>query len=380
MKKIVIISFILLLGLGKIYSQNKNKNNLSSISLSSSINNPQDIGVSELVTDINYVKLETTNQSLLGRIQLLVATENFFFVWDSRGIYQFARTGKFLRQVGKIGKGPGEYLGVRDMCVDKENKKFYVLTNWTGDVLVYDFEGKYLSSIKLQGVSKEKIDGIGKGLFAFQVAPLEKTILSTEIINEKGASLLKFNSRIYLTTDKMKFGKGTSNISYLHNNEVFVKEMKNDTVYKITSKGLVPYIVYDLGNFKPPFTYSNQDRPKYIEIYRIFESDNYIVTFFFHKGTNGTAVYNKTSHKTVVSMPTDKSKIGLLNDYDNGLNFFASPIPFALKTNLKEWILPIQPDNLIDFRDKKKANGNFKNLLDHFHEGDNPVIMILKVK
>jgi hypothetical protein len=68
--------------------------------LAKNISNEKGIGLKEIAEDITYVKLEKNPDCILGSIGGLVATEKYFFI-DDKEIYQFLRTGEFIRKIGK---------------------------------------------------------------------------------------------------------------------------------------------------------------------------------------------------------------------------------------------------------------------------------------
>jgi hypothetical protein len=349
------------------------------ISLGDGITHQGVIGLKEMAEEIQYVKLEFTPECALGRIVHLIATQNYFFVADIRMIYQFSRNGKFIRKVGSKGKGPGEYLGFRDLSVDETDQKLYILTNWTKEILIYGFDGNYLGKIPLKDDSIEKCDYIGDSLLALQVHPIErKSLLSTELIDEQGNSIIKVNSSV-IKLSEINNWMG-SNLVYSFNQKVNVKEFNNDTVFQITPQGLVPYFILELGTYASPLTYTQKEPKKYIQPYRIFENDQRIIIYFFYDDKKCIAQYNKETGFTSVSIPENDKQQGILNDIDNGMNFVVTMVPFSLKTTQNEWLLPVQAINLVKYCDQKEVRGNLKELMSHLKVEDNPVIMVVKFK
>jgi hypothetical protein len=309
----------------------------------------------------------------------LTGTEKFFFVSGNMGIFQFLRSGKFVREIGKLGRGPGEYPSLTDFAVDEPNQRIYILPNYIRQIMVFDFNGNHLNNIRLNSdTHNDAIDILDKGLIVLQSGMNITSLMSTEIVNEQGYSILQFNSRIYHEIRSLN-GKAP-NITYWFNNNYFVKELRNDTIYKITSKALIPYCVFNMGKFKPPIILPLEETGKYIDIYRIFESDDFIFTFFTFKGTVRVAQYNKATAEVFVSLQVDKEKTGIKNDFDNGPNFYMTIIPYDIKSGKKEWLLPLSSNSIYELKNDTKIIGNFKTLVDQFNINDNPVIMVIKLK
>jgi hypothetical protein len=103
--------------------------------------------LSTIGKELEYIPLETNSNCMIEKIQHITFSEDFMFIADYTKILQFDRKGKFLRQIGANGRGPGEYLGITGFCIDPKNKKIFV--NECGDgceILEYDFSGSFIKS------------------------------------------------------------------------------------------------------------------------------------------------------------------------------------------------------------------------------------------
>lgn len=378
MKRILLFQVFLIFCFTNIQGQTVSPSNLFIIPLATNMSNQKVIGLKEIAENIEYVKLEYRPECALGRIQWLIGSKDYFFVSSINSILQFSRSGNYIKEIGKIGRGPGEYPSPCDVAIDELNHQIYILPNYLRMIQVYDFNGKFVKSIRLQDRYIESFDLLENGLIVLQSGMNSTSLLSTEIIDQQGKKILQFNSRVYNKNDGSIAGK-LYNVTYKFNNDLFVKECKNDTVYKVTSKGLMPYFIYDFGKLKPPVTKSSEES-KYTLVFRIFETNSYIFTFFFYKESVGVARYDKTTKEVFVSTPFEKKSEGITNDFDFGLNFYLNNVPKCLKTNQKEFILPLSPNSLYEFRNNPRIIGNFKTLINQFKDNDNPVIMVINLK
>lgn len=100
-------------------------------------------------TNVRVIKLETTPQSLIGRINKIVVQGEYIFVADtelSKALFIFDRKGKFLGKVGDRGEGPTEYYDISDFTIDVDQGKI-ILLDLTGRKLnFYTLEGRFLHS------------------------------------------------------------------------------------------------------------------------------------------------------------------------------------------------------------------------------------------
>lgn len=353
----------------------KSKNELLTIPLVENSSKVNSIGLKGVAEDIIYAKLQKKPECLLGSVERLVASEKYFFV-VSRELYQFLRNGEFVRKIGKEGRGPGEYQAISDLSIDESSQRIYILT--IKQILIFDFNGTFINSIPLKDKFPQSFDVIDKDNIVLQSGINPISLVSTEIINEEGESQLQINSRIYKSIESNPDGK-SHNVVYEFKNNFFVKESRNDTVYKITENGLIPHYVYDLGKYKPPIVCPEAEWGKYAIIFRIFETENYIFTFFAHNGISCVAQYNKLTTEVQVSIPSDNPKEGIKNDFDNGTNFYMT-LWSKYKTNQEEWIFPLDPISLSAYKNDSKITGNFKSLINQLDEDSNPIIMIIKLK
>lgn len=72
--------------------------------------------------------LETNQQSLISSIsKMLILPDESFIVSTPTSILMFDAEGKYIRTLGQKGRGPEEYYGAEDICLDQENKILNIL-------------------------------------------------------------------------------------------------------------------------------------------------------------------------------------------------------------------------------------------------------------
>ena len=129
-----------------------NSGELPVINIEAALQSPQEMSVSDFGDKITYVPLETLDESLvkLGSTSKMIVTDEYILVGElSAPLLCFDRaTGKFLRKIGSVGQGPGEYSGSTDMEVDAEAKRVYFRASHT-QYHCYDFEGQFLNTVTL---------------------------------------------------------------------------------------------------------------------------------------------------------------------------------------------------------------------------------------
>ena len=165
---------------GDYYVVNLDKEKESSISLSS------------LIKCIQTIILETNDECLIGNIDELQVFDGNLYVLDSdkaKSLFVFDKKGIFLRKIGRVGQGPGEYISPRDFTLDLENRIIYILDQ-RNRILKYNTEGTPIETIEVQ-LNSSRIDAIqyynGK-LYAYYVSweKSDENCLLLEIDKENG--------------------------------------------------------------------------------------------------------------------------------------------------------------------------------------------------
>jgi len=115
--------------------------------------------VSQVFDRVNYIPLETTKESLFGKIDQLAVTEKYFIVRDrnTNSILVFEKDGKFH---SKIQGGNDNYNrnSIEDFSIDRSKKEIVFKKGWD-EFIHYDFDGKM--------IRKEKVSIEGNDFFIF---------------------------------------------------------------------------------------------------------------------------------------------------------------------------------------------------------------------
>lgn len=106
--------------------------------------------VSELFSSIQVIPLETQDSCLLMNVEKVVPCKDGYFVFDNLrpALYLFDKSGKFVREIGRKGNGPGEFQLLADFMIDEKEGRITLLSQY-GFLLEYDWNGNYLDKITL---------------------------------------------------------------------------------------------------------------------------------------------------------------------------------------------------------------------------------------
>lgn len=115
------------------------------------INDPIDVSIDDFVTDIDTIRLEVTDASLMNRIDAAHIMDDRFYILtnNSTMVFIFDLKGRYLTQINDKGQGPNEYLSIKNMQIDPVNKRLILTDNFSKKILVYNAEGKQVDVIQL---------------------------------------------------------------------------------------------------------------------------------------------------------------------------------------------------------------------------------------
>ncbi|MDR2040605.1 MAG: 6-bladed beta-propeller [Bacteroidales bacterium] len=113
------------------------------------MNDLQAIKITQYIDSVNFIKLETNADCLIGNIKSVFFIDNCFFIQDSKtsSILVFNRHGNFLHKINKKGRGPGEYIELSKFMIDKNKKNLLIYDGPTKKMLYYSFDGKFIKEI-----------------------------------------------------------------------------------------------------------------------------------------------------------------------------------------------------------------------------------------
>ena len=261
--------------------------------------------LSEIADSIEYLELKTPEDIIISNITNIIPLNEDLVICASDGsirseVYQFSRDGYFVKRIGGIGRGLGEYIGARDIEIDNENKEIIIMD--FDKIYFYDYFGKFLRSIKS---SSSKIGISDSILWINKLPKVEEKYIATAISNsENGDTVATISNPFYETITSTS---GSHNFSsfpafYHKNGLLFFKPNESyDTLWQISGINKELYAVINMGKYKLPIEneswYSRLEFEKYGHKYWginiIAEDDCY---FFLRSATRNPLKLRKTNY------------------------------------------------------------------------------------
>lgn len=346
---------------------------------------------------LEYIPLETTPSSLMGEILHIQFTSDFIFITanPSNGLLQFDRKGKFIKQIGSKGRGPGEYIGGSRFCIDQENEKIFIMSCWSDcKIMEFNFNGDYIRSFDQPWESTDFFVYNTIGL-VFEIADYSPSAAGV-IPGVKDHSFLDYNliitdfecnplfkiKRHFIRNSNAEFGQPAF---YNFNNELHFQQFGVDTLYILKNYATDPYAIYDLGKRKMDpniiFTRSNlNDLKKQVEndirIRSVVENQNnlFIKLNLGLSDSSFYCIYNKQTRQTRILKGN-----GITNDVDGGPDFW--PKYVYNDSILVDYVDAYKFVNMI--HEKKSSNLKNKNAFQDerfisLTETSNPILIVIK--
>lgn len=339
----------------------------------------KEIKVSEYVSAIKYVPLETKRECLLNEELQIIATSQFIFVHDflADRVYRFdANSGKFLNTIGKKGQGPGEYQKLFGIYVDDVQKKCYLMDSYANKIYIYYYDGKYVT-VYSGPYAPNRMIKIDNNF-------LLNNLLYTQTKNEM--FLIDQNGKVLKKArlPEKKYGLILwPPYFYSHNGQIYYKNYVSDYIYSIDkSLNKKPAYFIDLGkrSINPQENQYSLDKGSIIDDLTIVigeikgYKDNIFIPYCTDK--RSFAVYN-TETKKILS-PGKKGESGFIDDLTNGPLVKIPYSSYLFISTLENQLISVI--YIPEIENEKFQSGTFKKVMDKLDIDSNPIVRIVTLK
>jgi len=385
-------------------TQNNENESLNTINLEEIITKEQIIPLSSYANDIEYVPLETKDECLISVIEKLYITDEYILISSDKNLFLFQRnSGKFIRKIGTIGKGPEEYSSPAGNFLNPYNNKIYTYGSYLRNIVkVFSLEGEYIESFSTPEIN-EKV--------SMKNYPISEFIDSSTFIGYIENSTGNISKRIVIFTKQAEkasypqYNKWPSDhivwlqrpIFFSWGNNLSFKEKSNDTVFYITPERLIPRFVMHTGKWTHPYSFSTEElqeegeNPKdYLYITNMFENEEFLFFYLVYKNepvrnkqgifhlVHKLCILNKNTREVIVSKNDGDPLYGIMDD----INEFMPVLPITISGN-NELVSILMAPEVVQWRRANQAKlSELKALswLTEVSELDNPVIVSAKLK
>lgn len=107
--------------------------------------------IDNFIDSIKYLKLEFSEESLIGDISSLEVYKDHIYIMDmqTQSIFIYTMEGKFIKRIHSVGNGPKEYTQIDYFSIDK-NCDHLIVSDLMGYwVIRYDLKGNFINRTKI---------------------------------------------------------------------------------------------------------------------------------------------------------------------------------------------------------------------------------------
>lgn len=343
---------------------------------------PEEIRMSEFIAGVTYIPLETTDESLINRTRQVYLTRDFIMVVESAACLLFDRnTGAFIREVGRQGRGPGEYSRFSFLDDGREEVWF---SDYRGNLVRYNLMGDYIGSVTIPGsmpsehkLSIARLDDEHLVCYYLNLFGDEERL--AVVFDEKGNSIRIFKNRQFVNQRKhLSFARDMGVLQRI-DNKLVLNVFHNDTVFEVTTDTLVPRFIFSRGQYRPPFDFYLRETEEWFELteqkrlivhFNFMETDRFIL--FEYYPPSSIALYDKVTG----SLKAGEKSSGLVNDLGLPLLLYQGSVSADGELPL------LQPAGDIlkwieENQDMMKGNSPEIEAIRNIKPEDNPVVSIV---
>ncbi|MBN1186417.1 MAG: 6-bladed beta-propeller [Bacteroidales bacterium] len=362
--------------------QNENRNLLV---INTNAKNYSKEYLSQIFKKSEIVKLETLDTCLVRHVSQIVKTKDYIFINDMNKVLQFDSDGKFIRQIGSIGHGPGQYYGVFGMTIDTSSKS--VIISAIYQLLCYDFNGRFLNSILKTGdFTTDYMCFINGQLWTYNkrlVIPIDKGKFLEQgwlYIYDRQLNITDsiLTRQVFVNNRAFQFGNLPNILSVLKSG-IYIycpvsapEPLLRDTVYRISEFKMIPSIKLDFSEIlslrddlkldantmSPEDFRSNINLIRSVNIKNIYRTEEFVFVEYDNRGKPYFFCYD------IIHQLSYNMSEGLTDD----LFGIGKPVQLI-------------PLDLLEGKFCFVKNGyEVPSIIDGVNENSNPVIFFLKTK
>jgi len=358
------------------------KKSIEIINLIEAFDKSKPINITDISTDFNFIRLETKDECLTATRLAVYSNDQYLIAIDRERILLFDRKdGKFIREIGHRGNGPGEYSHTYNVMPFNEGKNI-VYAGRNKKRYGYSLDGQLKDTLSIPDLVSE-IGNIDDNIFAAFMPDYQGGEKIRIIFFNHRDSLLKTFPN-YLSAPKTNafFVWNPNSWFYTINKQLNFYQLFNDTLFTISTNSITPRFIFNMGPYSPPYEMKTSPKfepDKYFVMKTIQESSKYLFCSFNFNKKNYTAIFDKNKRTTVVNDYSPESGHGFINN----INDFV-PLEFSSINEKDELICIMDAFKIKQWFEKNpekvsKLPESLKSLTT-IKETDNPVIMISKLK
>lgn len=348
------------------------------------MDNGKTIPRDDVFGQIRFVKLETSKDVLLGRIDQILFGDSTMIVVDKRNakaIYLFDYNGNSVGRMSRVGNGPKEYIGIKYVSKMADGR-IALFDDLKSRIMIFDERGTYDSCIEtdVYATSLEFIDSTN---IVFDISshyyPGYKPYDCYSIaLKDRDMQIKYLFGKSYYGKD---FHMVRNHNLYKYGDSIYCNVNFQDIIYTLDSCGIrAKYNLMLKPHSASDFSFKSQEEYESIRNdYSSFEGDFFELkdyTFIHYRGSSSEQILDLVyDHDT-------KSTVSIGRFYNNPmLSFWGYPIARFSDNTL---VCSVNASQVLLFKDMLfEQSGNIQEvvqLYDNLTIDDNPILFFFDLK
>lgn len=245
---------------------------------------------SRYIDSLEVVRLEVTPESFITHIKKILLSKNKeIIVLNSTGILVFDHNGKFIRKIGNRGRGPEEYMALRDICLSNDYQYLLAL-DYTNQIITYNLQdGKFIKRTipEMDNLDERYLDFVeicpsgNNGFFLFccnppNISDFRQDFYCLIEFDKEGRFINKYLQRI-------DFIFPTHIITQSYKNEYIIRPLQGDNIcYKIVDNKPEPFVTIDFKDKYIPQYYVHPKPGEGFPIQEYMHTNYYKLPIYIH--------------------------------------------------------------------------------------------------
>jgi len=355
--------------------------------------------LTNIASKITYISLDSNFS--IGTISSIKITENSIYIktGDDPVLVKYNRQGENPVQIGRQGKGPGEYQWWDSFAVEPKNGTIYIHGK-VNTIMIYTGDGNYLREFKLPYDPGSKfiyLDFFNNSYLLIAQSSIGAHALYNWIITDTLGNVVSYKKN---STSPFETRVGSSGGIFKFKDVISYWVGYNDTVFSISPDfSYRASHMFTPGKHRMPekelkFTSPSQIIELTSQFYTpslLLETNHFLINRYRYKGKYGFVIIDKKSKETFISYIEGNKGIysgGVTNNLDGGPPFIPTYYfiensheylggilyPFQIKSHVTT---DSYKNSTPKYPEKKKE---LEKLAYSLKETDNPVLILVKLK
>lgn len=342
------------------------------------------VKASELISECDYIKLESSDASLFGAASQIEIYKNRIYILDrdkTNSLFVFSIEGKYLTKLEAKGNGPGEFMSPHLFCIDKRGY-ILILDRMMNRLLKYKIENlQFVENILLPSpapLSFSVIENKDQYLYYYPLRKIDLFNNKQFVVADKAG---KISQTLYEASSASNILHGNPTNCYSFKDGIRVYPYFTNKIYEFADDTLTCCYSLFWGKHKMPVNELFSDGRKsedvmkevltgdkdWIRLLYVYETEDVLMVKYYIKQDFYISYWNKHTKNVINTKAKD-----IRDDLGIGGKF---PLPVGVYNQKIIGLI-----NPFEISQDKIIEGHLLTLLNGIYEESNPVLVFYKLK